>query len=57
MKKMTTPSAHTEHRDTRKQTHIPESFGPRRETLALLSWFARIYTPDNASSPALPIAN
>ncbi len=57
MKKMTTPSAHAECRDMNGHTNQPQSFGPRRETLALLSWFARIYTPDNTPSPALPIAN
>lgn len=57
MKKMTTPSAHAERRDAYPKPHTSESFGPRRETLALLSWFARIYTPDNTPSPALPIAN
>ena len=57
MKKMITPSAPAEHRDTRKQTHTPEPFGPRRETLALLSWFARFYTPEGLPASSLPIAN
>lgn len=56
MKKIT-PSAPAECRDMNGHTNQPPPFGPRRETLALLSWFARIYTPDNTPSPALPIAN
>ena len=54
MKKIT-PSAPAERPDN--PSNRPPSFGPRPETLALLSWFARIYTPDNAPNPALPIAN
>ena len=54
MKKIT-PSAPAERQDN--PSNCPPSFGPRPETLALLSWFARIYTPDNAPNPALPIAN
>lgn len=56
MKKIT-PSAPAERRDMNASSNPPQSFGPRPETLALLSWFARMYTPDNAPSPALPIAN
>ena len=54
MKKIT-PSAPAERQDN--PSNRPPSFGPRPETLALLRWFARIYTPDNAPNPALPIAN
>ena len=56
MKKIT-PSHSAECRDTYPKPHASEPFGPRRETLALLSWFAHIYTPDNAPNSALPIAN
>ncbi len=56
MKKIT-PSAPAERRDMNAPNNPSPSFGPRPETLALLSWFARMYTPDNAPSPALPIAN
>ena len=49
------PSAPAERPDN--PSNCPPSFGPRPETLALLSWFARIYTPDNVPNPALPIAN
>ena len=54
MKKITpyAPPQPTDH-----PTNRPPSCGPRPETLALLSWFARIYTPDNAPNSALPIAN
>ena len=48
MKKIT-PSAPAERPDN--PSNRPPSFGPRPETLALLSWFARIYTPDNAPRP------
>ena len=54
MKKIT-PSAPAERQDN--PSNRPPSFGPRPETLALLSWFARIYTPDNAPNPALPLAH
>ena len=54
MKKIT-PSAPAERPDN--PSNRPPSFGPRPETLALLSWFARIYTPDNAPNPALPHAH
>lgn len=57
MKKRTTPSHSAECRDTYPKPHASEPFGPRRETLALLSWFARIYTPDGVPTPTLPIAN
>ena len=53
--KKNTPSAPAERQDN--PSNPSPSFGPRPETLALLSWFARIYTPDNTPSPALPIAN
>ena len=56
MKKIT-PSAPAEPQDNPASSNPSPSFGPRPETLALLSWFARMYTPDNAPSPALPIAN
>ena len=49
------PTAPAERPDN--PSNRPSSFGPRPETLAMLSWFARIYTPDNAPNPALPIAN
>ncbi len=57
MKKRTTPSHSAECRDTYPKPHASEPFGPRRETLALLSWFARIYTPEGVPTPTLPIAN
>lgn len=56
MKKIT-PSAPAERRDMNASSNPSQAFGPRPETLALLSWFARMYTPDNAPNPALPIAN
>ena len=57
MKKITPSATPTERWDTQSKRHTPDTFGPRRETLALLSWFARIYTPDAAPNPTLPIAN
>ena len=57
MKKITPSATPTERWDTQSKRHAPDTFGPRRETLALFSWFARIYTPDAAPNPTLPIAN
>ena len=54
MKKIT-PSAPAERPDN--PSNPPPTIGPRPETHALHSWFARIYTPDNAPNPTLPIAN
>ena len=51
MKKIT-PSAPAERPDN--PSNRPPSFGPRPETPALLSWFARLYTPANAPASLIP---
>ena len=54
MKKIT-PSAPAERTD--HPANPPPTDGPRPQTRAQRTWVARIYTPDNAPNPALPIAN